>query len=325
MLTFLLQRLMQILALLFVMSLVVFFGVYAIGDPIEMLVDPNLGQEARDEAVRMLGLDRPLFEQYATYLEGLLRGDFGRSFIYGESALRIILERAPATFELAFAAMAIAIVFGIPLGIVAGRYPDRFRGRAVLSGSILGFSLPSFWVGLMLIMCFAVYLGWLPSGGRGLTRDVLGVPLSVVTLDGIQHLILPAFNLALYVLSFVIRVTAAGVRETLLQDYVRYARAKGLSARRVLFVHVLRNVLIPVVTILGLEFATVLAFSVVTESVFAWPGMGKLLIDAIGLLDRPVVVAYLLIVVTIFAVVNLIVDILYAVIDPRVRLTEPAG
>ena len=325
MLTFLLQRLMQILALLFAMSLVVFFGVYAIGDPIEMLVDPNLGQEARDEAVRLLGLDRPLFEQYATYLEGLLQGDFGRSFIYGESALRIILERAPATFELAFAAMLIAIVLGIPLGIVAGRYPDRFRGRAVLGGSILGFSLPSFWVGLMLIMFFAVYLGWLPSGGRGLTRDVLGVPLSVVTLDGIQHLILPAFNLALYVLSFVIRVTAAGVRETLLQDYVRYARAKGLSARRVLFVHVLRNVLIPVVTILGLEFATVLAFSVVTESVFAWPGMGKLLIDAIGLLDRPVVVAYLLIVVTIFAVVNLIVDILYAVIDPRVRLTEPAG
>ena len=150
MLTFLLQRLMQILALLFAMSLVVFFGVYAIGDPIEMLVDPNLGQEARDEAVRLLGLDRPLFEQYATYLEGLLQGDFGRSFIYGESALRIILERAPATFELAFAAMLIAIVLGIPLGIVAGRYPDRFRGRAVLGGSILGFSLPSFWVGLML-------------------------------------------------------------------------------------------------------------------------------------------------------------------------------
>ena len=307
------------------MSLVIFFGVYAIGDPIEMLVDPNLGQEARDEAVLVLGLDRPLLEQYLTYLEGLLKGDLGRSFIYGEPALRIILERAPATFELALAAMVIAVVLGIPLGIVAGRYPDRFRGRAVLGGSILGFSLPSFWVGLMLIMCFAVYLGWLPSGGRGETRDVLGVPLSVATLDGIEHLILPAFNLGLYILSFVIRVTAAGVRETLLQDYVKYARAKGLSPRRVLFVHVLRNVLIPVVTILGLEFAGVLAFSVVTESVFAWPGMGKLLIDAIGLLDRPVVVGYLLIVVTIFAVVNLIVDILYAVIDPRVRLTEQAA
>ena len=325
MLAFVLRRLMQIVALLFAMSLVIFFGVYAIGDPIEMLVDPNLGQEARDEAVLVLGLDRPLLEQYLTYLEGLLKGDLGRSFIYGEPALRIILERAPATFELALAAMVIAVVLGIPLGIVAGRYPDRFRGRAVLGGSILGFSLPSFWVGLMLIMCFAVYLGWLPSGGRGETRDVLGVPLSVATLDGIEHLILPAFNLGLYILSFVIRVTAAGVRETLLQDYVKYARAKGLSPRRVLFVHVLRNVLIPVVTILGLEFAGVLAFSVVTESVFAWPGMGKLLIDAIGLLDRPVVVGYLLIVVTIFAVVNLIVDILYAVIDPRVRLTEQAA
>lgn len=322
---FIVQRLAQAIVVLFFLSLLVFLGVNVIGDPVELLVDPNLGQEAREEATRRLGLDRPVWQQYLTFLARVAEGDFGRSFSYNEPAIRIILERMPATFELATSAVLISVAIGIPLGILAGYYPERPLGRTIMAGSIFGFSLPSFWVGLMLIMAFAVFLGWLPSGGRGPTTSLFGIRVSFLTWDGVRHLFLPAINLALFVVSFVIRITSASVRETLPQDFVKYARAKGLSTRRVLLVHVLRNVLVPVVTIVGLEFGTVLAFSVVTESVFAWPGMGKLLIDAIVTLDRPLIVAYLLLVAVIFLVINLAVDILYAVIDPRVRLTREAS
>jgi peptide/nickel transport system permease protein len=322
---FIIRRLGQAVLVLFFLSLLIFLGVYVIGNPVDLLVDPNLGQAAREQAARQLGLDRPIWEQYFTYLANAAEGDFGRSFVYNQPALKIILDRMPATFELATVALAISIVLGIPLGIIAGYFPNRPLGRAIMAGSIFGFSLPSFWVGLMLIMFFAVYLGWLPSGGRGPTRVVAGVPLSFVTWEGFKHLILPALNLALFVLSFVIRVTSASVRETLPQDFIKYARAKGLSTKQILLVHVLRNILIPVVTIIGLEFGGVLAFSVVTENVFAWPGMGKLLVDAISVLDRPIIVAYLLIVAIIFLTINLVVDVLYALIDPRVRLTAESS
>jgi len=194
-----------------------------------------------------------------------------------------------------------------------------------MAGSILGFSLPTFWVGLMLIMVFSVILGWLPSNGRGPTVEILGVPVSFLSLEGWRHLILPATNLALFKLALLIRLTRAGTREALLQDYVKFARAKGLSNARVILVHVLRNILIPIVTVIGLEFGSVIAFAIVTESVFAWPGMGKLLIDSINTLDRPVIVAYLLVIVAIFILINLLVDILYSVLDPRVRLGESKG
>jgi len=194
-----------------------------------------------------------------------------------------------------------------------------------MAGSILGFSLPTFWVGLMLIMVFSVILGWLPSNGRGSTVEILGVPVSFLSLEGWQHLIMPATNLALFKLALLIRLTRAGAREALLQDYVKFARAKGLSNRRVIGVHVLRNILIPIVTVIGLEFGSVIAFAIVTESVFAWPGMGKLLIDSINVLDRPVIVAYLLVIVFLFIVINLVVDVLYSALDPRVRLSEGRG
>jgi peptide/nickel transport system permease protein len=221
--------------------------------------------------------------------------------------------------------MAIAVLLGIPLGLWAGLRPNSATGRTIMAGSILGFSLPTFWVGLMLIMVFSVMLGWLPSNGRGPTIDVLGIPVSFLTLEGWRHLIMPATNLALFKLALLIRLTRAGTREALLQDYVKFARAKGLTNSRVIGVHVLRNILIPIVTVIGLEFGSVIAFAIVTESVFAWPGMGKLLIDSINLLDRPVIVAYLLVIVTIFIVINLLVDLLYSVLDPRVRLTESKG
>jgi peptide/nickel transport system permease protein len=228
----------------------------------------------------------------------------------------------PATLELAVAALLIAVVFGIPLGVYAGLKPDSGAAKSIMAGSILGFSLPSFWVGIMLIMIVAVMLGWLPSTGRGDTVAVLGVQVSFLTLDGLQHLLLPAINLSLFKLSLVIRLARAGTREVIHQDYIKFARAKGLSERRVVLVHVLKNIMIPVVTVLGLEFGGLIAFSVVTETVFAWPGMGKLIIDSIRELDRPVVVAYLMIVVLMFVIINLVVDIVYSLLDPRVRIQD---
>ena len=307
------------------MSLLVFVGVYAVGNPIDILINPQADQEDRERAIAALGLDKTLPAQYLSFLGGVVHGDLGRSFVHATSALGLILERMPATLELAFAAMLIAIVIGIPLGLWAGLRPNGVAGRTIMAGSILGFSLPTFWVGLMLIMVFSVILGWLPSNGRGPTVDVLGVPVSFLSVEGWRHLLLPATNLALFNVALLIRLTRSGAHEALLQDYVKFARAKGLTNFRVIGVHVLRNILIPIVTVIGLQFGALIAFAIVTESVFAWPGMGKLLIDSIGVLDRPVIVAYLLVIVTVFIVINLLVDILYSVLDPRIRLTEVKG
>ncbi len=325
MLVYIIRRSLQSVIVLAAMSLLVFIGVYAVGNPIDILISPQADQMDRERAIAALGLDKPMIEQYTTFLRGAVAGDLGKSFVHATPALALILEKMPATLELAFAAMLIAIVLGIPLGLWAGLRPNSVSGRTIMAGSILGFSLPTFWVGLMLIMVFSVMLGWLPSNGRGPTVDVLGLPVSFLSLEGWRHLIMPATNLALFKLALLIRLTRAGTREALLQDYVKFARAKGLPNRQVIGVHVLRNILIPIVTVIGLEFGSVIAFAIVTESVFAWPGMGKLLIDSINLLDRPIIVAYLMVIVTIFIVINLLVDLLYSVLDPRVRLTESKG
>ena len=319
---YILRRLLQSLLALFAMSLLVFLGVYAIGNPVDILISPQADQAEIARATAALGLDRPLAEQYWVFLRQAAAGDLGRSFAFNVPAIQLILERMPATLELAVTAMLIAIGLGIPLGLWAGLAPDSIAGKTIMTGSILGFSLPTFWVGLMLIMLFSVGLGWLPSNGRGPTVELLGMPVSFLSREGLAHLLLPAANLALFKLALIIRLTRAGTREALLQDYVRFARAKGLSETRVIGVHVLKNILVPVVTVIGLEFGSVVAFAVVTESVFAWPGMGKLLIDSINMLDRPVIVAYLCIIVTLFTLINLAVDIVYSLLDPRVRLSE---
>jgi peptide/nickel transport system permease protein len=309
---FVIRRILQSLLVVLVMSLVVFVGVHLVGDPVHILISDDMTQAEIDRFVQKLGLDRPVHVQYLHFLANAARGDLGNSFVHGEPALKLILERMPATLELALAAFLLAIVVGIPLGMYAGLRPESPASRVIMAGSILGFSLPTFWVGLMLIMVFAVMLGWLPSTGRG----------EFFSWDGLRHLALPAINLALFKMALVTRLARAGTREAALQDYVRFARAKGLSPARVVRVHVLKNILIPVVTVLGLELGGLIAFSVVTETVFAWPGMGKLLIDSIQRLDRPVVVAYLVITVVMFVVINLVVDLLYAALDPRVRLSE---
>ncbi len=320
MLGYLLSRLVQTLLLLVVMSAVVFVGVYVIGDPMAIFINATSTPELIEKTRRELGFDQPLLTQYLRFASAALQGDLGTSFIYNEPAIRVILQRLPATFELACVAMLIALGLGLPLGLYAGLRPTSKGARSIMGFSVLGFSLPGFWVALMLIMVFAVGLGWLPTTGRGNTVSVLGVPLSVLTVDGWRHLLLPAVNLALFPLALIIRLTRAGVVENMRLDYVRFARAKGVSPQRILLVHVLKNISVPIVTVTGLSFGSLLAFAVVTETVFAWPGMGKLIIDAVNILDRPIVVAYIMVTVMIFALINLAVDIAYAALDPRVRL-----
>lgn len=319
---YLIRRLFQTVMTLFVMSLLVFVGVFKIGNPADVLISASATPQEYEAFVQSLGLDRPMWEQYSIFMKNALTGDLGKSFVFNEPALSLILDRMPATLELAFSALLIAIVFGIPLGIYAGLRPQSLGAKTIMAGSILGFSLPSFWIGLMMVMLFSVHLGWLPASGRGETVSFWGVRVSFLTLDGLSHMLLPAINLALFKISLVIRLTRAGVAECLLMDYVRFARAKGLSETRVVLVHILKNTLIPIVTVLGLELGNLIAFAIVTETIFAWPGMGKMIIDAINVLDRPIILAYLLLIVVMFSVINLVVDLLYSVIDPRVRLEE---
>jgi peptide/nickel transport system permease protein len=322
---FLLRRAIQGAVVLLVMSFIVFVGVFAIGDPVRILLAPDATDVEVTQATARLGLDRPLPEQYLRFAAGALRGELGDSFVHGRPALGLILERLPATLELALTALLLAVGIGLPLGLIAGLRADTALGRSIGTAAIIGFSLPTFWIALILMLVFSVQLGWLPSFGRGPVAPVLGIPTSLGTLEGLTHLLMPAATLALFKIALVVRLTQAGVEETMAADFVRFARAKGLHPRRIVGVHVLKNILIPLVTVLGLQFGSLIAFSVVTEKIFAWPGIGKLLIDSIGVLDRPVIVAYLLLTVALFVVLNLVVDLLYAAIDPRVRMAGKAG
>ena len=325
MIVYLLRRLGQSLLAVIAMAVLVFIGVYFIGNPVDVLINPEATQAQIAATTERMGLDKPLYQQFGIFVVNLLHGDLGTSFVYGRPALDIILERLPATMELAVVALILSVGIGVPLGVWAGLRPNGVAGRTIMAGSILGFSLPNFWQGMLLILVFSVLLGWLPAGGRGETTEFLGMQVSFLTWDGLSHLILPALNLALFKMSLIIRLARANTREVALQDYVKFARAKGLSPRRVVLVHILKNIMIPVVTIIGLELGSMVAFAIVTETVFAWPGMGKLLIDSINLLDRPVIVAYLMLTVLIIVTINLVVDVIYSLLDPRIRLSEMKG
>lgn len=322
MFVFVVRRLFQSAIVMVLMSMLVFAGVFAVGNPIDSLVGPQATQEDIRQTIEAFGLDKPLWYQYLSFLRGALQGELGKSFAFGVPAIGLILERMPATLELASLATLLALTLGVPLGLWAGLRPDGLADRSIMSASILGFSLPTFWLGLMLIMVFAVTLGWLPASGRGETRLLLGVPVSFLTLDGLRHLVLPAITLSLLNIAMVIRLTRAGAQEAMLQDYVKFARAKGLSERRIVGIHVFKNILIPIITVLALQFGSIIAFAIVTETIFNWPGMGKLIIDAIQLLDRPVIVAYLMVIVVLFVFINLAVDLLYTFLDPRIRLSS---
>ena len=321
---YVLQRLLQALLVMVAMSVIVFCGVYAIGNPVEIVIPPEATQDIREAAIARLGLDRPLWEQYLIFVRNLFEGDLGRSFIYNEPVLSLIAGRLPATIELVLISVISATVLGIALGVYAGYRPDARPAKLIMAVSVLGFSVPTFWIGLILILTFAVNLGWLPAGGRGQTVELLGVDWSFPTIDGLKHLVLPAVNLALFKFAMMIRLARAGTREVMLTDTIRFARAAGIRESTILRRHLLKLISIPIITVFGLELGSTLAFAVVTETIFSWPGVGKLIIDSIAVLDRPVMVAYLLLTTLLFVVINLTVDLVFALIDPRIRARAAA-
>lgn len=320
MLRYTLNRLGQMAVVLLVVSVVVFGIMHLTGDPVLMLVPPDATDADIAAAREKLGLDRPLWEQYGVFLSNAVHGDMGVSFMFKRPAVELIVERMPATLEMTVFAMVLAGLVAIPLGLYAGAYPDNAVSKVIMSASLLGISLPSFWLGIMLILVFAVQLNIMPSSGRGETVTLLGFRTSLLTADGLHHVLMPAVTLAIAQMAMLIRLTRAGVMEVMRQDYIKFAKAKGMSARRVLFGHALKNALIPVITVFGLQFGQLIAFATITETIFAWPGMGKLLIDSIYRVDRPVIVAYLMMVAVMFVVINFLVDILYTLIDPRIEV-----
>ena len=320
MLKYIVKRFVQMIVVLFVVSILVFMLTNFIGDPVDMLVPENATVEQVESARARLGLNKPLPVQYGIFLRDVLHGNFGKSYTYGKPAMGLIMERMPATLELVAIAALLVLFIAIPLGVYAGAYPKRRSSKIIMSGSILGISLPSFWVDMMMIYIFAVMLRALPASGRGNTVNVLGVNLSIFAPGGLRFIILPAVTLALTNVATTLRLTRSGIMENMRQDYIKFARAKGVSSRSLLFGHALKNALIPVITIFGMDLGNMIAFTTITETIFAWPGMGKLLIDAINKSDRPIIVAYLMTAACMFVVLNFVVDLLYTLVDPRIEL-----
>lgn len=320
MLSYLIKRIFQMIGVLWVVSIIVFTMMSFTGDPTYMMVPLDATEDEIANARMLLGLDKPYVVQYGIFLKNILHGDFGRSFVFRQPAFGLIAERMPATIEMVVAAMLLSLVLAIPLGVFAGAYPQKRISRGIMAGSLLGISLPNFWLGMMLIFVLAVQFNLLPSSGRGATVPVMGVNLSIITMDGFLHIILPAVTLSFSTLAILLRITRAGMMEVMKQDYIKFARAKGATFKNVLFKHALKNAMIPVVTIFGLQLGDLIAFATITEYIFAWPGMGKLLIDSIYMADRPVIVVYLMFVAFLFVVINFVVDIIYTIIDPRITL-----
>ncbi|MGJ8573282.1 MAG: ABC transporter permease [Hoeflea sp.] len=320
MIGYLLKRLIQMTLVLWVVSLIVFLMMSFTGDPVFMVVPIDATDAEIAQARRLLGLDQSIPVQYWKFLTSLVQGDFGYSYVFRQPAMTLILERLPATLEMVLVAMAMAIMVAIPLGVYAGANPQGRLSRTIMAGSLLGISLPGFWVGMVLIYLFAVQWGLFPSSGRGDTAELFGYRISLMTADGWHHVILPAVTLSLGTMAILLRMTRAGMMEVGRQDFMKFARAKGVSQRDLLYKHGLKNAMIPVVTIFGLQLGDLIAFATITETIFSWPGMGKLLIDSIYRADRPVIVVYLMLVALIFVVINFIVDIVYTLIDPRIAL-----
>jgi len=317
--TYIARRLIQGIIVLLAASLICFFIFRYMGDPVFTMAGRYATFQEREMVRRALGLDKPLYVQYVRFLWNAAHGNFGVSYVTRVPALGLILERFPATFELATTAVCLAFVVGVGLGVLVALKPYSWRNRIIMAGSLGGISIPTFLMGILLIMVFAVYLKILPPFGRGETVQVGFWRSGLLTLDGIKHLILPAVTLAMYQLAVLLRLTRAGMREVMTEEYIKTAWAKGLPPLKVIFKHALRNALIPVVTITGLQFGEVIAFSIVTETIFQWPGMGNLLLTSIYETDQPVVVTYIMLAAMIIIALNIIVDILYGIINPKIR------
>ncbi|NLG94053.1 MAG: ABC transporter permease [Acetomicrobium flavidum] len=320
MLKVLIKRLLQMILVLLIVSLIVFVLSSMIGDPVSLMVPENASPKEIQAAREYLGLDKPVYIQYLIFMKNVVNGNFGRSYRYYQPAMKVILERVPATLEIVLLSVLITGALSVIFGVYSGAYPKRSSSKAIMTFSIMGISLPSFWLGMMMIFVFSIHFGWLPPSGRGQLGSFLGIKSSLFTLDGLKHLLLPAITLSLGNIATLIRLIRAGMQETLKQDFIKYARSKGVSQKDVLYRHALPNTLIPVITIFGLQVGELIAFTTITETVFAWPGIGKLLIDSIYSVDKPIIVSYLMIVSAMFVVINFLVDIAYIIVDPRISI-----
>jgi peptide/nickel transport system permease protein len=322
---FVLRRMLQGIAVMLVVGFIAFSLFNFVGDPVAQMVPPEATQADRDQMRHMLGLDRPFYVQFATFLGNAVRGDFGLSLRLGRPVSALLAERLPATLELAFTASLIGLLVGIPAGVYTALKRDTWLSRAMLTLSLVGVSLPNFIIGIFLILVFAVWLGLLPSFGRGDTVQLGFWSTGFLTVSGLKALILPAITLGFYPLTLVLRLVRSEMLEVLRSDYIKFARARGLTSRAVNFGHALRNTLVPVITITGLQLGGIIAFAIITEQVFQWPGMGLLFIQAVQFADIPVMAAYLCLIGLIFVVINLVVDMLYYVVDPRLRVERAGG
>ncbi len=297
------------------------FAMFAfVGDPVTIMLGQDYTEAQRVALVHRLGLDQPFFVQYATFMWAAVHGEFGVSYRLARPVLDLVAERLPATLELAFTAAVFALAVGVPMGVYTGIHRTRILSRAFMVFSLVGVSLPTFLIGILLILVFSVTLGWLPSFGRGDVVNLGHWTTGFLTLSGLKALVLPAVTLGLFQMTLIMRLVRAEMLEVLRSDYVKFARARGLSDRTINFGHALKNTLVPVITIAGLQLGGIVAFSIVTETVFQWPGMGLLLVQSIAVADIPVMSAYLLLVAVLFVVINLVVDLLYYAVDPRLRM-----
>ena len=320
MVAFIIRRLLQAVLVMMAVGFVAFSLFAYVGDPVAIMLGQDYTQAQRDALVRDLGLDQPFFVQFFKFVLNAAQGEFGLSYRLSRPVADLIAERAPATLELAFCAAALALLVGVPMGVYTGLYRNSWLSRFFLTFSLIGVSLPTFLIGILLILTFSVWLGWLPSFGRGDTTHMGFWNTGFATWSGIKALILPSITLGLFQLTLIMRLVRSEMLEVLRTDYIKFARARGLSSRAVHFGHALKNTLVPVITITGLQLGAIIAFAIVTETVFQWPGMGLLFIQSVGAADIPVMSAYLLLIALMFVTINLIVDLLYYVVDPRLRV-----
>jgi len=319
MLVFILRRLLQSVAVLLAVGVVAFSLFRYVGDPINAMVGQDTSMEEREQLRDKLGLNDPAPVQFLRFISNALQGKFGLSYRTSEPVGRVILERLPATLELSFCAAVFALLVGIPMGVYTGLYPRHWTSRLFQAVSLVGISLPTFLIGILLILLFSVVLHWLPSFGRGKTVDIGWWTTNFLTLKGLEALILPSITLGLFQLTLIMRLVRSEMLEVMRTDYIKFARARGLTNRAINFGHALKNTLVPVITVTGLQLGAIIAFALVTETVFAWPGVGQLFIQSVQFADIPVMAAYLMLIALLFVVINLVVDLLYFAVDPRLR------